>query len=218
MKPDPAPEDRRAVDHHRPHDREGGRCDRAWCGVRCSARWCSTRRAAITRASPPSPHERSSRRRSGATAALAAVTGPARQLDTIEGFVAWRMFGLLIVVGAIWGLLTRDPPAARGGGRRTVGAPPGRPDDAPPRHRCRRSAGLTAGFAVLWTLTAGLHRRRRIPLERRLLSVGLAVLRHRERPRAAAIFLAIGALTSQLGPNAPSGQRAGGRGLCRGRS
>ncbi len=42
----------------------------------------------------------------GANAGFAAVIGSARRLDTIGGFVAWRVFGLLIIVGAIWGLLT----------------------------------------------------------------------------------------------------------------
>ena len=37
---------------------------------------------------------------------LAALLGDARRLDTVAGFTAWRCTGVLTVVGAIWGLLT----------------------------------------------------------------------------------------------------------------
>jgi ABC-2 type transport system permease protein len=39
----------------------------------------------------------------GSNSALTAIIGPARQVDTIGGFVAWRVFGLLIIVGAAGG-------------------------------------------------------------------------------------------------------------------
>jgi ABC-2 type transport system permease protein len=42
----------------------------------------------------------------GRNDALASMVGPARRLDTVGGFLAWRVFGLLILVGAVWGLLT----------------------------------------------------------------------------------------------------------------
>lgn len=43
----------------------------------------------------------------GGDTGLAAVIGPARQLDTAGGWVAWRTFGLLVIVGAIWGCSSR---------------------------------------------------------------------------------------------------------------
>jgi ABC-2 type transport system permease protein len=42
----------------------------------------------------------------GDNTGLAAVIGPAWQLNTAGGWVAWRTFGLLVIVGAMWGLLT----------------------------------------------------------------------------------------------------------------
>ena len=42
----------------------------------------------------------------GGNAAFTALMGPARSLGTVGGWVAWRVFVLLITVGAIWGLLT----------------------------------------------------------------------------------------------------------------
>jgi ABC-2 type transport system permease protein len=42
----------------------------------------------------------------GSNPSLSAVIGPGRQLDTLGGVVAWRVFGLMIIAGAIWGLLT----------------------------------------------------------------------------------------------------------------
>ena len=42
----------------------------------------------------------------GTNGGLTAMTGPARHLDTLPGVLTWRMFFLMIVIGAIWGLLT----------------------------------------------------------------------------------------------------------------
>ena len=39
-------------------------------------------------------------------AGIAALLGPARRLDTVAGFTAWRTMGILTIVGAVWGLLT----------------------------------------------------------------------------------------------------------------
>src|SRR6202043_1286998 len=40
------------------------------------------------------------------SAGLAALLGPARHLETVAGFTAWRAMGVLTIVGAGWGLLT----------------------------------------------------------------------------------------------------------------
>lgn len=134
----------------------------------------------------------------GGNGSLAAVIGPARRLDTIQGFVAWRMFGLLIILGAIWGLLTAtrllrgEEDAGRWelllAGRTTR------------RHATTQAiAGLTAGFVVLWTLTAGLTlaagSRSNVGF-----SVSASLFYATAATASAAVFLAIGALTSQLSP------------------
>ncbi|MEU4498569.1 ABC transporter permease subunit [Streptomyces sp. NPDC023998] len=134
----------------------------------------------------------------GGNAGLAAVIGPARRLDTIEGFVAWRMFGLLIIVGAIWGLLTAtrllrgEEDAGRWelllAGRTTR------------RHATVQAiAGLAAGFVVLWTLTAGLAvaAGSRSSVD---FPVSASLFYATGATASAAMFLAIGALTSQLSP------------------
>ena len=41
----------------------------------------------------------------GSNTGLAALLGPARQIDTVAGFTAWRCLGVLTLVGAVWGLL-----------------------------------------------------------------------------------------------------------------
>ncbi|HEV3227042.1 MAG TPA: ABC transporter permease subunit [Acidimicrobiales bacterium] len=35
---------------------------------------------------------------------IAALIGPARRLDTVAGFTAWRTIGIVSIVGAVWGL------------------------------------------------------------------------------------------------------------------
>ena len=88
------------------------------------------------------------------------------------------MFGLLIIVGAIWGLLTAtrllrgEEDAGRWelflAGRTTR------------RHAAAQAiAGLAAGFVVLWTLTAAFTVVAGSRSERRLLRLGLVVLRDR---------------------------------------
>jgi len=134
----------------------------------------------------------------GGNAGLAAVIGPARQLDTIGGFVAWRVFGLLIIVGAIWGLLTAtrllrgEEDAGRWelllAGRTTR------------RHAAVQAiAGLAAGWVVLWALTAGLT----VAAGSRSgvgFPVSASLFYATAATASAAIFLAIGALASQLSP------------------
>jgi ABC-2 type transport system permease protein len=134
----------------------------------------------------------------GANGGLAAVTGEGRQLGTIEGFVAWRVFGLLIIVGAIWGLLaaTRLLRGEEDTGRWEL-LLAGRTNRR--RATAQGIAGLAAGFVVLWTLTAIL-----IVAAGSSTKVGFAVsasLFYAAAATASApMFLAIGSLTSQLSP------------------
>ena len=111
--------------------------------------------------------------------------------------MAWRMFGLLIIVGAIWGLLTAtrllrgEEDAGRWelllAGRTTR------------RHATVQAiAGLAVGFAALWSVTAGFT-----VAAGSLSTVGFSasasLFYATAGTASAALFLAIGALTSQLG-------------------
>ena len=128
--------------------------------------------------------------------ALSAVIGPARRLDTIGGWMAWRTFGLLIIVGAIWGLLTATRLLRReeDTGRWEVLLA----GQTARRHATVQAlAGLATGFLTLWTLTAaftvgsGLRSTIDIPVSASLFHATAATA-------SAAMFLAVGALTSQL--------------------
>lgn len=133
----------------------------------------------------------------GSNPGLAAVIGPARDVDTVQGFVAWRMFGLMIIVGAIWGLLlaTRVLRAEEDAGRWEL-LLAGR--------TTRRLAtvqalvGLAAGFLALWAVTAAIT-----VWSGSLDGVGFPVTASLFYATAgtasAAMFLAIGALAAQFG-------------------
>ena len=129
---------------------------------------------------------------------LTAVAGPARNLDTIEGFVAWRMISLMIVVGAVWGLLTatrllrKEEDVGRWelllSGRTTR------------RHATVQAvAGLAVGFIAMWTVTAAFT-----IVAGTNSAVGFtpsaSMFYATAGTATAAMFLAIGALTSQLSP------------------
>lgn len=133
----------------------------------------------------------------GSNKGLAAIIGPARHVDTVGGSVAWRMFGLMVIVGGIWGLLTatRLMRGEEDAGRWEL-LLSGRTD--------RRSAtvqalaGLGVGYLALWlpiaafTVAAGQRRDVGFPVSAALFYATAATA-------SAAMFLAIGALTSQLG-------------------
>jgi len=134
----------------------------------------------------------------GANNGLAAIIGPARQVDTIGGLVAWRLFGLLIIVGAIWGLLaaTRLLRREEDTGRWEL-LLAGRTSR---RHATAQAlAGIGAGWFVLWGLTsaftvvAGLNRKVGFTVSASLFYATATTV-------GAAMFLAVGALASQLAP------------------
>ena len=132
----------------------------------------------------------------GANAGLAAVIGPAREVDTIEGFVAWRMFGLMIIVGAIWGLLTstRVLRGEEDTGRWEL-LLAGRTDRR--GATMQALAGLAVGFAVLWALTAAFTvvagTRPHVGF-----SASSSLFYATAGVASAGLFLAVGACTSQL--------------------
>ncbi|MDE3069650.1 MAG: hypothetical protein KGJ43_02860, partial [Acidobacteriota bacterium] len=132
----------------------------------------------------------------GHNAALAAIVGSPRRLDTIGGTVGWRVFGLLIILGAVWGMMaaTRALRREEDAGRWELllaGA------TARGRAAAQALAGLAAGWFVLWAVTvaftvaAGLS-------PRVGFSVSESIYYATAVCASAAIFLAIGAVCSQM--------------------
>jgi ABC-2 type transport system permease protein len=135
----------------------------------------------------------------GDNAGIAAIAGPARQIQTVAGFTVWKTFMFLGVVGAIWGLLTgtRLLRGEEDAGRWELllaGQTTRR------RAAAQALAGLGAGLVVLWALTAvisvvaGQYARVDIAAGPSLFFALALVC-------PAAVFLAGGALASQLAPN-----------------
>ena len=133
----------------------------------------------------------------GTNIGIQALIGPARHIDTVAGFTAWRTVGVLSLVGAVWGLLagTRLLRGEEDAGRWEILL-------AGPTTR-RRATGsaltaLFAGLGTLWAVTAvaaigagRAHSVRFSPTASLFLATALAA--------SAAVFLALGAFTSQLG-------------------
>ena len=132
----------------------------------------------------------------GSNKATSALFGPAPQLQTVAGFTAFKISMTLMILGAVWGLLLSTK-LLRGE------EDDGRWDLLASGQTTRRWAatqalvGLGAGLLVLWALTAFIT-----VLSGRSSSVSVAV-----RPSlffalamvaTACMFLAVGALTSQL--------------------
>ena len=132
----------------------------------------------------------------GSNAAINALTGPAHQIQTVAGFTAWSSLGVLSVVGAVWGLLA--------GTRLLRGEEDaGRWELVLAGQTTRRGAaaqalvGLGAGAATLWGITAlvtvvvgqssSVH-----------VGAGPALFFALALVSSAAVFLAAGALASQL--------------------
>ena len=127
---------------------------------------------------------------------LEALLGPARRIDTVAGYTAWRAVGVLTLVGAPWALLagTRLLRGEEDAGRWELLL-------AGPTTRRRAAAqgvaGLAAGWLALWAVTAviaeadGATGSAHFGFSASLfLSVTLTA--------SAALFLAIGALAGQL--------------------
>ena len=132
----------------------------------------------------------------GTNVGLNALIGPARAINTVAGFASWRALGILSLIGAIWGLLTStrlmrgDEEAGRYelllAGQTTRRRGTG-----------QALAGLGAGLATLFALTsAGVVLTGRAPSVSFTLSQSLYFAT--TLVAGAAVFLAVGALTSQL--------------------
>ncbi|HVC69104.1 MAG TPA: ABC transporter permease subunit, partial [Acidimicrobiales bacterium] len=132
----------------------------------------------------------------GSNSALAALFGPAHELQTVAGFTAYKVLGFLSIVGGVWGLLT--------GTRLLRGEEDaGRWELLLAGQTTRRAAagqaltGLGAGLGALFFLTALVTvvtgRSSKVHF-----AVGEALFFALALVCSAAVFLAVGALASQL--------------------
>jgi ABC-2 type transport system permease protein len=128
--------------------------------------------------------------------ALAAINGPAVQIQSVPGYTVWKSLMFLAIVGAVWGLLlaTRHLRGEEDAGRWELllaGRTTRRSSTA------QALAGLGAGVVALWAVTAliivvvGRSSKVKIPVLPGLFFAVTLVA-------AAAVFVAAGALTSQL--------------------
>lgn len=134
----------------------------------------------------------------GTNAGFNALIGPAHEIGTVAGFTAWRSLGVLSIVGGVWGLLaaTRLLRGEEDAGRwemLLVGQTTRRGATG------RALAGLAAGLLTLWGVTAiitvAVGRAHTVSVAvRPSLFLALALV------CSAAIFVAVGALASQLAP------------------
>ena len=134
----------------------------------------------------------------GANKATSALFGPGPGLQTAAGFTAFKIGMTLMLLGAVWGLLTstRLLRGEEDAGRweLLLAGPTTRR-----RAALQAMAGLGAGAGVLWALTAiftvgvGLDSSVRI-------GAGAALYFALAMAAAAVMFLAVGALASQLAP------------------
>ena len=141
----------------------------------------------------------------GANAGVSALVGPAHDIQTVAGFTVWKCLAVLAVVGAVWGLLT--------GTRLLRGEEDsGRWELLLAGQTTRRAAaaqalvGLACGVAVLWTISAAIlvvvGRSSKVDVSAPgALFLAVAIV------AAAAMFLAVGTLASQLARDAPPGIR-----------
>ena len=132
----------------------------------------------------------------GSNAGVSALVGPAHDIQTVAGFTVWKCLAVLAVVGAVWGLLT--------GTRLLRGEEDaGRWELLLAGQTTRRAAavqalaGLGCGLVALWAVTAVItvavgHSSKVGISPAGALFLAVAVV------AAAAMFLALGALTSQL--------------------
>lgn len=132
----------------------------------------------------------------GSNTGLAALLGPARQIDTVAGFTAWRCLGVLSMVGGIWGVLTATRLLR---GEEEAGRWELLLAGQTTRQRAALQAltGLVAGWAALLGATAVITvvagRRADPPF-----ALGDALFLSLALVSSALMFLAVGALASQL--------------------
>jgi ABC-2 type transport system permease protein len=135
----------------------------------------------------------------GTNAGLATLLGPARHIDTVAGFTSWRALAVLTIAGAVWALFlaTRMLRGEEDSGRwelYLVGQTTKRGAAA------QAATGLGCGLAALWAVTAvitiGVGRSSKVGF-----SVGGSLYLATCLVAGASMFLAIGALLSELAAN-----------------
>ncbi len=132
----------------------------------------------------------------GASKAMSALFGPAPRLQSVGGFTVFKISMTLMVLGAVWGLLTstRLLRGEEGSGRWDL-LLCGRTTQR--RATAQVIVGLGTGLAALWAVTAVIT-----VLSGRQASVGIGVgpslYFSVATVATAAMFLAVGAVTSQL--------------------
>ena len=132
----------------------------------------------------------------GSNAGINAIFGPARHIDTVAGFTEWRAVGVLSLVGAVWGLLlgTRLLRGEEDAGRWEL-LLAGRTTRR--RAGAEAIAGFGVGALVLWAIPALVAVL--VGTSSKVgFSVGGSLLLALTPVACAAVFLLVGALTSQL--------------------
>ena len=176
--------------------RPAARSDQASSGATSSASWSRRRRSATRGSTRRRPSGTRWPKAFGSNHATAALFGPAPDLQTVAGFTVFKSLMTVMVLGALWGLLTSTR-LLRGE------EDAGRWELLLTGQSTRRSAaaqalgGLGMGLAALWFVTAVIT-----VLTGRISSVGFSVgaslYFSLAQVAAAVMFLAVGALTSQL--------------------
>ena len=127
---------------------------------------------------------------------LNALMGPAHGLATVGGFTAWKSIGILSVVGAVWALLlsTKLLRGEEDAGRWELLVS----GQTTRRHAAAQAlGGLGAGLAALWAVTAACDVA--VGQEHKVaIGAGPSLYFALCSVCAAAVFLAAGALCSQL--------------------
>jgi polyether ionophore transport system permease protein len=132
----------------------------------------------------------------GTNPGLDAVNGPGYQIQTVAGYTAWKSLMFLMLAGAVWGLLTGTKLLR---GEEDAGRWELLLAGQTTRRRAvsQALAGLGAGLAALWALTA-LITVTAGQLPRVGIAAGPALFFSVAAVIPAAMFLAVGALASQL--------------------
>ncbi len=132
----------------------------------------------------------------GTNPGLQALLGPARRISTVGGFTAWRGLGLLMLVGAVWGMLaaTRLMRGEEEAGRWEILVA-----GQTTRRRAAAQAlvGLAAGWGALFATTAVVVVAGGQSSDARF-SVSASLFFAVSLVASAGVFLAAGAFASQL--------------------
>jgi ABC-2 type transport system permease protein len=135
----------------------------------------------------------------GGNGALRALFGSGRALETVAGWTAWRSLGIVTILGSIWGLLaaTRWLRGEEDSGRWELLVVVGRSTRR--RAAARAVVAMAIGLAALWAATAAVVVAAAHPPEAGF-AVSASLFLALALAAPAAIFLAVGALASQVAP------------------